>query len=132
MLGLIAAYAVGRSRGRRQCERDALRYDPEYQAYEAGVVFGIVILLVAWPIACAIWLWQATRNWWRAIGVPVGAALIGVAFIPLWVLGALVSIGIWLTRLQAADERRAWQEAIDEEIAFERALEQRRRELREE
>ena len=106
-----------------------MRYDPDYQVYETGVVLGIVFLLFAWPITLGYWLWRGTRNWWISLGLPTLAGLIGAAVIPLWLLGAVICIVVWFMRLQAADERRVMTQAIDEELAFERALEQRRREL---
>lgn len=126
MLGLIAAYAYGKSRARRAATRPV---DPDYSVWETGVVLGMVFMLVSWPVCAGYWLYRSTRNWWLALLLPIMLGTVALALPILWLVGAGVCVAVWMTHLQAADEARTRAAAVEEALAFERALEQRRREL---
>lgn len=126
MLGLIAGYAYGKSRGRRAAARPT---DPAYSVWETGVVLGLVFMLVAWPVCAGYWIYRSTRNWWMALLLPLLFGTVGLALPLLWLVGAGICVAYWMTRLQAVDEARVRAAEVDDALAFERALEQRRREL---
>lgn len=105
MIGLVAAYALGRSRRRRDC--NPLRHDPEYQMYETGVVIGLAFMLFAWPIPMAYWLHRSAHNWWLTVIVPSLTAIVCLALPVLWVIAAALAIAYWWTRLEAADAKRS-------------------------